>query len=120
MRKTWCERTKERKKTTARDLFTSSSRRPPRPSVYKVKLVSIPVSKNPDTNLRSPCLALALVLGERPLVAESAVSLEFPLLLGDLAGCLVDVGVGESDLCASGLGLEVVALINFLSVSCCL
>ena len=50
------------------------------------------------------------MLGVRPLVAESAVSLEFPLLLGDLAGRLVGVGVGESDLLASGLGLEVVTL----------
>ena len=64
------------------------------------------------TNLGGPRLALALVLGVCPLVAESAVRLEFPLLLGDLAGRLSGVGLGESNLLASCLGLEVVSLVH--------
>ena len=62
------------------------------------------------TNLGRPCLALALVPSRCPLITEGAERLERLLLLGDLTGCLVDVRVGESDLGAGSLSLEVVTL----------
>ena len=62
------------------------------------------------SHLGSPCLPGTLVTLERPLVAECAVSLEFPLLLGDLAGRLMDVGVGERELVAGCLSLELLSL----------
>ena len=71
------------------------------------------------TNLRFPDLALALVTGGGTLVAEGTVGLELALLLGDLAGCLVDVWVGESDLCASCLGLKVVTLLRCSQYTIC-
>ena len=74
-------------------------------------LVNMPKNNEICTNLGGPRLALALVLSVCPLVAESAVRLEFPLLLGDLAGRLSDVGVREGNLLASCLGLEIVGLI---------
>ena len=63
------------------------------------------------TNLRFPDLALALVASVGPLVAESAVSLELALLLGDLAGCLRGEGFWEGEGGAGGRSLEVVTLV---------
>ena len=62
------------------------------------------------TNLRFPDLALALVTGGGTLVAEGTVGLELALLLGDLAGRLMDVGVGERELVAGCLSLELLSL----------
>ena len=62
------------------------------------------------TNLGGTCLAGTLMPGVGPLVTESAISLEFTLLLGNLAGSLMNVEGGESKLSTGSLSLEVVAL----------
>ena len=62
------------------------------------------------TNLRFPDLALAFVASVGPLVAESAVSLELALLLGNLARRLVSEGRGEGDGCTGGGSGEIGAL----------
>ena len=66
------------------------------------------------TNLRFPDLALALVAGAGTLVAESAVCLELALLLGNLAGGLVNSGERKGNGCASGGSAEVLALFSKL------
>ena len=65
-------------------------------------------------NLRFPDLALALVAGAGTLVAESAVCVELALLLGNLAGSLVDGRERERNGCASGGSAEVLALFSKL------
>jgi hypothetical protein len=62
------------------------------------------------SHLRGRGLALALVAGLAPLLAQSLEGLELLLLAGDLAGCLGLVHSGERDSGAGGGGGEVVAL----------
>ena len=90
-------------------MSTSSWLRPPQLSVDVGQRESHWYMKN-ITHLRSPCLPLALVARECPLVTERAVRLEGALLSGDLAGSFRSGGRGDGDTCASGLSLEVVSL----------
>jgi hypothetical protein len=48
--------------------------------------------------------------GIGPSVTERTVSFELTLLLGNLAGSFMNVGVGESKLSATGLGGKVITL----------
>ena len=88
--------------------FAASSSAFCKPEVLYVSRRAL--EKVAKTNLGGTCLAGTLMSGVGPLVAESAVSLEFTLLLGNLAGSLMNVEGGESKLSTGSLSLEVVAL----------
>ena len=105
----WCKRGTGKEEASVKQ-FTSSCWPPPQLSVQMNKNCNFRHRHIWTTYLRSPRLPLTLVASIGPLGTESAVRLELTLLLSDLAGSFVDVGVGESDLRAGGLSLEIITL----------
>lgn len=64
------------------------------------------------TNLLSPYFPLSLVASLRTTISQRTIRLELALLVGDLAGLLVNIRIGESNLRSGGVSGQIVSLSN--------